>query len=127
MGWIMNKKGFTLIELLGVIVILSILALLTSTIVFKLISNSRKDLYKEQIEIIERAAEKWSIDNVDLVGQEAKYCLSIDKLVTGGYIEKDTLNDPRDNSKITGYVEIIYDSDYKQYDYKYNQNNTCIN
>ena len=50
----MNKKGFTLVELLAVIVILALLAIVSSTVVFKLIDDSRKDLYNDQIELIEK-------------------------------------------------------------------------
>ena len=115
----MNKKGFTLIELLAVIVILAILAVFASTAVFKILADSKEDIYNDQIKIIELSAEKWTLENVDLVGYNVAYCLDINKLVTSGYIENDTLIDPRDDSKITGYVRISYDATYKQFEYKY--------
>ena len=37
----MNKKGFTLIELLAVIVILTVIALISTPIVLKIIENAR--------------------------------------------------------------------------------------
>ena len=119
----MNKKGFTLVELLAVIVIISVLALITSTIIFKVVKTSRTDLYNDQIKLIEKAAEKWTVDNTDLIGYTVPYCLSLDDLLKSGHIKKDTLKDPRDESTITGYVKITYDSNYKQFEYKYME--TC--
>lgn len=43
-----NEKGFTLIELLAVIVILAIIALITTPIVLDLISNARLDAAKDK-------------------------------------------------------------------------------
>lgn len=117
----MNKKGFTLVELLAVIVILALLAIVSSTVVFKLIDDSRKDLYNDQIELIEKSAEKWTLENVDLVGYNVAYCLDVDKLVKSGHLKEDTLKDPRDDSDIKGYVKITYDSEYKQFEYNYTE------
>lgn len=119
----MNKKGFTLAELLAVLVILSILALITTTAVMKIIKSSRDKLYDDQIKLIEKASEKWALDNSDLVGYTTPYCLSMDDLLKSGHIEKDTLIDPRDESDIDGYVKITYDSSYKQFEYEYME--TC--
>ena len=44
-----NQKGFTLIELLAVIVILAIIALITTPIVLDLISNARADAAKNKL------------------------------------------------------------------------------
>ena len=51
----MNKKGFTLVELLAVIIILSLLALLASTSVSKIVKDSKSDLYDTQINLIKSA------------------------------------------------------------------------
>lgn len=117
----MNKKGFTLIELLAVIVILSIIALISFTVIFKLIDDSREDIYNTNISTIEKASEKWAANNTHLIGKNVPYCLNVDDLVTGGYIKSDSLKDPREKNagNITGYVRISYDSTYKQYEYVY--------
>lgn len=46
----MNKKGFTLIELLAVILILAIIALITTPIVLHVLENSRQNTFKNSIE-----------------------------------------------------------------------------
>lgn len=117
----LNKEGFTLVELLAVIVVLSIIAIVSATVIFKLINDSRKSIYNENVALIEKAAEKWSVENVDLVGTTTPYCLNVNELVNGGYMEANNLKDPREkgNKNITGYVKISYDSTYKQYEYDY--------
>ena len=108
-------------ELLAVIVILSILAIVTTTIIFKVVSNSRENIYKQNIDYIEKAAEKWALDNYEFVGTNVPYCLNISKLESEGYVTKDSLKDPREKKtkQITGYVKITYDATYKQNEYKY--------
>lgn len=43
----MNKKGFTLIELLAVIVILAVIALISTPLIMNVIANSRKNADRE--------------------------------------------------------------------------------
>lgn len=43
----MSKKGFTLIEVLAVIVVLAVIALITTPIVFDVIQNSKENAFKE--------------------------------------------------------------------------------
>lgn len=114
-----NSKGFTLIELLAVLVVLSVLAILAATTIFKIMKSSRTDLYNSQIKYIESAAEKWALDNTNLIGYSVPYCLTLTNLVKSGHLEKTDLKDPRDESTITGYVKITYDTTYKQFEYKY--------
>ena len=58
------KKGFTLIELLAVVVILSIIAVITTPVVIHLISGSRDNLREEQKLAIENAARAWGLKNL---------------------------------------------------------------
>lgn len=67
MGDVMKNKGFTLIELLAVLVILSILALIVIPSVTGTIANSRESAYEKQIQVLETAAKKWGIENVDKI------------------------------------------------------------
>lgn len=93
----MNNKGFTLVELLAVIIILSLLALLASTSVSKIVKDSKTDLYDTQIKLIQSAAEAWGADNLyDL--PEAGTCkyLTLFDLKQYGLIDPE-VKDPRSN------------------------------
>jgi type IV pilus assembly protein PilA len=52
-----NKKGFTLIELLAIIVILAIIALITTPIVLNLINQSKEAANKRSVEAYAKAVE----------------------------------------------------------------------
>ena len=72
----MNKKAFTLIELLAVIVILSVLALLTSTSMTKILKDSRESISTTQMKLIESAAKTWGAANINKL-PEAGNCAYI--------------------------------------------------
>ena len=61
----MNRKAFTLVELLAVIVILALLALLTSVAVTTIINDSKKDISNTQYTLIKSTAEMWGSENLD--------------------------------------------------------------
>ena len=46
----MNKKGFTLVELLAVITILSVIALITTPIIFGVVEDSRMNSFTRSVE-----------------------------------------------------------------------------
>ena len=47
----MKNKGFTLIELLGVIIILALVAVITTPVITGIIEDSKKKLLKEVLKI----------------------------------------------------------------------------
>ena len=102
----MNKKGFTLVELLAVIIILSLLALITSTSITKIVKESRTDLYNNQLLAIQKAAESWGADNLDLLpdADECKY-ITLGALKNYGIIDND-INDPRTNQEFSDDLKI---------------------
>jgi len=53
----MNKKGFTLVELLAVVVVLAILALITTAVISNVIESARKKTFGESAQGIYRAIE----------------------------------------------------------------------
>ena len=59
----MNKKGFTLVELLAVIVILGVIATITSPILIGLIGDSRESAFKSSLTGVKKAIENDYSDN----------------------------------------------------------------
>ena len=97
----MNKNGFTLIELLAVIIILSLLVLLTSTAVTKIVKDSKQELSSTQIATIESTAKLWGADNLDKL-PDAGECgyVTLEDLKEFGYIDSNII-DPNSNSNIS--------------------------
>src|SRR5574344_1507711 len=124
----MNKKGFTLVELLGVIVILGVIASLTVPTITGIIKNNKEKTYNAQVNTIIDAAKNWSINNTDYLSETNDLYVDISAFSRLGYLENDSLIDPRDNSAITGCVKISYASNYSQYEYDFSKEYTnCTN
>lgn len=102
----MNKKGFTLVELLAVIVILSLLALLTSTAVTKLVKEAKNELSVTQIELIKSSAETWGAENLNRLPSagECSY-LTLEDLKNYGLLDNKIL-DPKNNEDIPNDLKI---------------------
>ena len=80
----MKNKAFTLIELLAVIVILGLLATITTPNIINAINVSREKTYSRQISLIEEAAERWAVDNMQIASSKNK--ISVSELKTEGYL-----------------------------------------
>ena len=83
------KKGFTLAELLGVIVILSLIALITVPAITDTLQNDKIKLCNTQLEEIISAAKTWGADNlVKLPSSEGQTkTVSLKTLSDYGYID----------------------------------------
>ena len=99
------NKGFTLIELLAVIFLLAALALIASVAILSILNSSREDLYKQQVNTIEKAAKNYQLSNPGIADNTK---VSLDTLASEGYLDSADLEDPRDRSKLCGYVQITY-------------------
>ena len=103
----MNKKGFTLIELMAVITILVILSLIIVPIVDKNVKRSKEDMYKIQIENIRMAGQGYFSDHIFSKPSSGSYCsVSIDFLVSQGYISGDVVNPKTGEAFENLYVQI---------------------
>ena len=74
------KKGFTLVELLATLAILSLLLIVGTSSMAKIIKDNKQKLYNEQIKSFEEAAKNWSYKNTDLLpveGNSLKLTLAI--------------------------------------------------
>ena len=121
-GDTMKQKGFTLVELIAVVAILGLIALVVYPAVGSVIRNAREETYKDQVDVIIKAAKEWSVKNATKLSDDGSiYSLPVETLTTEGYITNDEVKDPRDSSKnLEGIVEIKYNNDTKSYDYTYN-------
>ena len=124
------KKGFTLIEVLAVIIILAILALIAVPAINGVLKNSRQKAYDLQVDTIEEAAMKYSIEHNEILPKDDGIFtnqLMLSQLISSGYIEKTDngkIYNPIDNSEMNGCVNIKYDLNYNQYTYIYD--NECL-
>ena len=114
-----NKKGFTLIELIGVVTLLALIALVVYPAINTVIKNSKEKAYKDQVEVVVKAAKEWGIDHAEELPDPGKnLTISISMLLQGGYITNDEVKDPRDtNNNLTGSVIVRYEAN--QYIYEY--------
>jgi len=113
-----NKKGFTLIELVAVIVIIGVIALISTPIVLTVINSSREKAYEELVTNIEDAALNYSIYNS--LGYNPLYrTLEVSKIQEAGYLEQQDYIDPRDNEPLEGCVIYRWDDSINQYDISY--------
>lgn len=115
----MKQKGFTLVELLATLVVMLIIAVVTTLVVVNVLDNSSIELYDKQVSIIEDAAMKWSLNNTDMIGENIIYCLPIEELCSSGFLENNEILDPRYSTPMTGYVRISFSNTYNQYIYEY--------
>lgn len=106
-GDYMNRKGFTLIELMAVITILVILSLIIIPIIDKNVKRSKEDMYKIQIENIRMGGQGYFSDNLSSRPSVGNFCsISVDTLVSQGYINGSVVNPKTGESFGEIYVQI---------------------
>ena len=91
----MKKKGFTLVELLAVLVILAVIALITTPIIYGIIKNARIKAFKNKVYAVEDAANTY-YEELMLEGDEEEFEEGLD----GIYSLTLNLSNPEDRSKI---------------------------
>ena len=84
----MNKKGFSLVELLAVIVILAVIALITSPLILNVIEDSRQSAFKSSLNGIKKAIENDYSDNGFDHTREYYYGCEAGGLSTNGASDK---------------------------------------
>ena len=118
----MKNNGFTLIELLAVIVIIGIVATITTPIITSAIATSREKACERQEEMVLDAAKRWETDHVNDIDDG----VTIKQLIADGYLNNKSLKNPKTNTEIDkeSKVIILYDDNNHQYTYTYN---LCVN
>lgn len=110
----MKKNGFTLIELFAVIIVIAVIALITTPVVISVIKSSKDEIYKNNESIISKAANRYLSSNISLVPKDKSYAniISLSTLVSKGYVK--AVSDPSGGT-CDGYVTITKkDSGYDQ-------------
>ena len=120
-GFCFGKKGFTLVEIIGAIVLLTVIGLIIYPVINNLISDSKDDLYKKQIEELERISNTWVAKNYKKLKLEAGYSynLSFEELKEAGLISEQHIKNPKTGELLEGCITLSYNSENKNYDIKY--------
>lgn len=102
----LNKRGFTLVEVLTVIVIISLLGLIITIPVTRILKKSKNDLYNVELASIKSAAKSWGADNINMLpkGDSCKY-ITIRDLKKYGNLDSNII-DPRDNTPMPDDLKI---------------------
>lgn len=117
----MNKKGFTLAEVIGVIVLLSIVALITIPFVESYIKKSKESSYNTTIKEIVKAARDWNSKyghTVTWTNDKKLYKLSLNDLKKSEFLEDEDIIDPTNNQIMNGCI-FIRINDKNAYTYEY--------
>ena len=87
----MKKNGFTLSELLGVIILLSILALITFPPIISQLKKSKEEMKDGVEKLIYSSADLYIKDRVNLYQKEEgeTYCITLQELVNERYLQQD--------------------------------------
>ena len=117
------KKAFTLIELISVIIIIGVVALISTPIVTNIIDKSKEKAYKNIVENIEQSAYNYSIAN-DLGYKQSYESIGLKTLQVKGYMENDKIIDPRNNTQMEGCVFYRWLLESKQYEFIYDDDCT---
>lgn len=112
------KNGFTLAELLGVIVILGIIAIITTTTVGRSLRNSHYETCLVQEKNIIEGAKSWAIDHSrELPNAGGTKAVTFKELQDNGYIE-DNLKNPMTSEVYSSETKVnIYSSEGTSYEY----------
>ena len=112
------KRGFTLIELMGVIVVLGVLAAISTIAVDKIIKENKQSVYEAQIASIEDGARAWAAKHINEVPDENGTAISVPLLFlrNEGIISEDFEN-PKTNKPFNNdlYINISYEDGIYKY------------
>ena len=120
------KKGFTLVELLGVIILLSVIALITYPNIVGLIESNKEELFNKQIDELKRQSNTWLLYNTDKVRREDMftYGLTFNELYEQGLTTSATINNPLTNSPLEGCMMLQFKEELNNFEITYDDD--CI-
>lgn len=112
-----------MVELIVVIVVLGLVALVAFPAIVKVINDSKDSAYEDQISMIEKAAKEWGVSNpsklpdVNITDSNCTLAktdsqvtsVSINTLISSGFISDDALKNPKNNKNMLGDVKITFE------------------
>lgn len=107
-----NNKGFTLVELLAVLIIMIAIMAIAIPAITPALNRSKDKQNAQKIRLIESAAELYVSEHKNKITGN---CISVDKLVSEGYIDEEAAKDA-DDHRFTGSVSVTNG-------YKYSESN----
>lgn len=117
----MKNKAFTLVELLGVIVILGIIAMITTPIVQRTIIENTEKAYEEQVDSFERAAKNYVAKHpYKMASQCSPNCqVTLKTLQEEGFLPSGNIKNPKTDEyfKLDNKVIITYNNSKFSYNY----------
>ena len=117
----MNKKGFTLVELLVTIFLVSLTLMIGSYIFSNIIEKSEDKSLTVTVENVKKSANAYVKENPnELVWINNQNCVSIDILISKGYLKRDILK--KDISK---YILVTRDNNGNIISEEESNSSTC--
>ena len=101
------KKGFTLVELLGVLVIMSIIAVIVLPIVGKNVKKGKEEAYQAQLISIINSTKNYTTDYPSALPTSGSTSITMSVLKSNGYLDS-TVKNPKTSAAFadTDYVRI---------------------
>ena len=119
----MNKKGFSLVELLTTIFIIGIIFSLGGYIVSGVINTSKEKSVAIALENVRKSANSYAKEYYDdIIWQEYKGCISIEELITKGFLKRDKIDELNLEYK---YIIVTRDEHKNILSESYDDKNTC--
>ena len=101
-----NNRGFTLIELMVMTVAAVMLTVYTIPKVLDVLDTSKDELYKTQVDIVEKSAKDYFLKHIDELPENEKDArfISIETLAQENILESSDMVDPRTDTPMNGCV-----------------------
>ena len=116
-------NGFTLVELLAVIILLGLISAIGIPTVKNITRDAKQKGYEKQVATVLESAENWGTENTELLPKvSGSILVKMDTLKKEGFLENKEIINPVEKSEMNGCAEIIYNSEFNQYEYKYIKN-----
>ena len=117
------KKGFTLAETMGVIILLGLITAVTIPFIDDYLKDSKEKTKTSNIEKVIEAARNWNMKYGYTKNCSASSCcITISDLKNTEFLSTQNIKDPDTKADMTGYIQIIKDSETEIYDYIYYEN-----